>query len=101
MVEIARGRRTRLAAEAALAYAVGGAVFALVSVTIVTAGSGAAAGAFGVVCLGAVVAVARRWGIAYASPAAFATLIAFDWFCFPPTHAHEIPAPGDLASLFA
>ena len=94
-------RRIPLGAEVPLAFGAGAAAFTLVSVTVVSAASGVFAAALGVVCLVAVVAVARWGGIVYASPAAFATLIAFDWFSFPPTHTHQFPATADLASLFA
>jgi signal transduction histidine kinase len=101
VVEVNRSRRISLGAEAALAYTAGVALFTLVSVTLASAGSGVVAGLLGVACLAAVVAIASRWGIAFASPAAFAALLAFDWFSLPPTHAHRIPDLTDLASLFA
>jgi signal transduction histidine kinase len=96
-----RPRRIPLAAEVALAFGAGVVVFALVSVTVVAVGSGVLAVIVGVACLVAVIAIARWSGIVYASPAAFATLIAFDWFSFPPTHAHGFPDTVDLAGLFS
>ena len=94
-------RRTPLHAEVPLAFGAGAAAFTLVSVTVVAAASAVFAAVLGVVCLVAVIVIARWGGIVYASAAAFATLIAFDWFSFPPTHAHRLPDPADLASLLA
>jgi signal transduction histidine kinase len=94
-------RTMPLGVEVTLAFGAGAAVFTLVSVTVVAAGSSVLATVVGVLCLVGVVAIALWGGIVYASPAAFATLLAFDWFWFPPTHPHRFPATADLANLFA
>jgi signal transduction histidine kinase len=45
----------------------------------------------------AVLAVARFWGVAYAVPAAMASMIAIDWFSLPPTHPLEVPDFDNVA----
>jgi signal transduction histidine kinase len=96
-----RLRRVPLGVEVVLAFVAGGVAFPLVAVTIVATGSGVLAVVVGVACIVAVVAIARRPGIVYASPVAIASLLAFDWFLFPPTHPHAIPNTADLADLGA
>jgi signal transduction histidine kinase len=88
-------------AEIALAFAAGATCFALVAVTVAAVDSDLLIAGFGLVCVLAVVATARFWGIAYAAPVAIASLLAYDWFEFPPTHAHAFPGSADLAGLFA
>jgi signal transduction histidine kinase len=90
-----------LGAEVALAFGAGATSFALVSVTLAAAHSAAFAVVLGAVCIGAVLALARVWGIAYAVPVAMAALLAYDWFEFPPTHPREFPDSGDLMDLLA
>ena len=94
-----RPRRVSLGVEVMLGFGVGGACFAVVAVVVAVAESDVLVAVVGVACVAAVVAIARRWGVAYAAPAAIASLLAFDWFRFPPTHARAFPGPGDLASL--
>src|SRR5215210_3962615 len=96
-----RPRRVPLGVEVMLGFGVGGACFAVVAVIVAVAESDVLVAVVGMACIAAVVAIARRWGVAYAAPAAIASLVAFDWFQFPPTHAREFPGPGDLASLLA
>jgi signal transduction histidine kinase len=96
-----RARRVPLGAELALAFLAGATWFALVAVVVAATDSNVLVAVVGVLCAAAVVAIARLWGVAYAAPAALATLLAYDWFEFPPTHPHEFPASGDLADLFA
>jgi signal transduction histidine kinase len=88
-----------LGAEVALATLLGAASFALVAVVLAVAGSVVLAAALGVICVAAIVAITRFWGIAYAAPAALAILLAYDWFEFPPTHPRAFPGSGDLADL--
>ena len=101
MASWTRARWVRLGAEAALAFATGVAWFALVAVSVAAAGPDLLAVLIGVVCIAAVVAIAWTWGVAFAAPVAIASLLAFDWYRFPPTHPHEFPSSGDLAELLA
>jgi K+-sensing histidine kinase KdpD len=68
-------------------------------VTLAVADSEVVAIVVGVLCVAAVVAIGRLWGVTYAAPAAIACLLAFDWFQFPPTHPRAFPAAADLAEL--
>jgi signal transduction histidine kinase len=88
-----------LGAEVALAFLGGAATFALVAVALAATESDVVAVVLGAVCLAAVVAIAGFWGAAYAVPAAIASLVAYDWFQFPPTHPREFPASADLLDL--
>ena len=85
--------------EVALAFCAGVASFALLAVTLAVSDSDLLAVALGVASVGAIVAITRVWGVAYAVPAAMAGLVAYDWFQFPPTHPREFPSSGDLANL--
>ncbi len=82
-----------------LAFAAGVASFALVAVALAVFESGLFAAFFGAACVAAVIAIARRWGVAYAVPAAMAALLGYDWYQFPPTHPEEFPSSGNLANL--
>ena len=82
-----------------LAFAAGVASFALVAVALAVFESGLFAAVFGAACVAAVIAIARRWGVAYAVPAAMAALLGYDWYQFPPTHPEEFPSSGNLANL--
>ena len=53
-----------------MAFAAGVAAFALVAVALAVAESGLFAAIFGAACVAAVIAIARRWGVAYAVPSA-------------------------------
>ena len=99
MTAAPRARRVLRGAEVALAFAAGVASFALVAVLLAVFESGLFAAVFGAACVAAVVAIARRWGVAYAVPAALAALLGYDWYQFPPTHAEEFPSSGNLANL--
>jgi signal transduction histidine kinase len=94
-----RARRVLRGAEVALASAAGVASFALVAVALAVFDSGLFAAVFGAACVAAVIAIARRWGVAYAVPAAMAALLAYDWYQFPPTHPEAFPSSGNLANL--
>ena len=94
-----RARRVPLGTEVALAFIVGTASFAVVSLALAAADSVVLAVVLGVVCLAAVVAAVRVWGTAYAVPAAMASLLAYDWFQIPPTHPRELPDSANLADL--
>ena len=99
MTAAPRARRVLRGAEVALAFAAGVASFALVAVLLAVFESGLFAAVFGAACVAAVIAVARRWGVAYAVPAAMAALLGYDWYQFPPTHPEEFPSSGNLANL--
>jgi signal transduction histidine kinase len=94
-----RARRVLRGAEVALAFAAGVASFAFVAVALAVFESGLFAAIFGAACVAAVIAVARRWGVAYAVPSAMASLLAYDWYQFPPIHSEEFPNAGNLANL--
>jgi len=96
-----RVRRLPLGAGIALGFAAGLASFTVVSVVLAAAESDAVAVVLGVALVAAVIAAARSFGVVYATPMAIGALVAYDWFQFPPTHPHEVPASGDLAALFA
>ena len=99
MTAAPRARRVARGAEVALAFAAGVASFALVAVALAVFESGLFAAVFGAACVAAVIAIARRWGVAYAVPAAMAALLGYDWYQFPPTHPEEFPSSGNLANL--
>jgi signal transduction histidine kinase len=94
-----RARWIRLGAQLALAFLVGLASFAIVAVVVAAAEPVPLAVLAGAACLAAVLAIARAWGVAYAVPAAMASLLAFDWYRFPPTHAHELPDASSVLNL--
>ena len=94
-----RPRRVPRGAEVAIALGVGAACFAVVAVVVAVLDPAVLVALFGVLCIAAVVAIQRLWGIEYAVPAALAGLLAFDWFEFPPTHPHEFPDAANLANL--
>jgi signal transduction histidine kinase len=94
-----RARRVRLGADVALAFATGAASFALVALAVVVLEAGVLVAALGAACVAAVIAIARRWGAAYAVPSAMAGLLAYDWYQFPPTHAEAFPDSASLANL--
>jgi signal transduction histidine kinase len=93
--------RARLAssAEVALAFLAGAATFALVGVAVAAIESDVPVLALAVVLLGVVLAVARSPGVAYAVPVAMASVLAYDWYYLPPTHAHEFPDSANLGGL--
>ena len=99
MTAAPRARRVLRGAEVALAVVAGVASFALVAVALAVFDSGLFAAVFGAACVAAVIAIARRWGVAYAVPSALAALLAYDWYQFPPTHPEEFPSSGNLANL--
>ena len=90
------GGHSTEAMAAALAGAVSfvavGALLTLLDTTVLHLLVGAA-------CLAAVPYVARRWGLAYAAPAAIAFLVAFDWYVLPPTRPFGVPRVTDAATL--
>ena len=88
-----------MGAEVALGLLAGVASFALISVALVAANSDVMVVVLGVVAIAAAVAIFRSWGVTYGVPAAMAALLAYDWFQFPPTHAHEFPDSADLVDL--
>ena len=89
-----------MGAEVALAFACGLAVFTLLSVPLAAADSRLLpAAALGIAGIGAVIAILRFLGVAYAVNAAIAGLLAFDWFSVPPTHPHAFPNAESLADL--
>jgi signal transduction histidine kinase len=94
-----RARRLPQGAEAALAFAAGAGVFALVGVTVAAVDSNVVEIAVGVACVAALVAIVRRWGVVYGLPVGIAALLAFDWYQFPPTHPFAFPSADDLADL--
>ena len=94
-----RQRRLSLGVEVALAFGVAVASFALAAVTVAAVGPGGWPGVLGAVYGVAVLAMFRYAGVAYAIPAAFAVLVAYDWYVVPPTHSHAFPRAADLAYL--
>jgi signal transduction histidine kinase len=81
------------------AFALGTAFFAVASGLLMALDTEVFSLAFGAVCVAAILAIARRWGVAYAVPIAMVTLLAYDWYVFPPTHEHGVPSRGNLADL--
>jgi hypothetical protein len=65
-----RARRVSLGAEAALAFAAGAVSFALVAVALAVLEAGVLVAVLGAACVAAVIAIGRRWGVAYAVPPA-------------------------------
>ena len=94
-----RARQLVLSAEVAFAFLVGVATFALVAVTVAAIEIDVPVLLLAVVLAGAVVAVARRLGVAYAIPVAMASVLAYDWYYLPPIHDEEIPDLENLVGL--
>ena len=80
------------AVAGAVSFVAVGALLTLLDTTVLHLFVGAA-------CLAAVLYVARRWGLAYAAPAAIAFLVAFDWYVLPPTRPFGVPRATDAATL--
>ena len=96
-----RVRRLPLGAGIALGFGSGLLLFTVVAVVLASTHSHVVAVALGAALVALVIAVARSIGVVYATPMAIGALVAYDWFKFPPTHPHEVPASGDLLALFA
>jgi K+-sensing histidine kinase KdpD len=96
-----RGARLYLGAEVALAFVAGLASFAVVSLAVIAGSSDGLVILSIALCIGAVGAMFRFWGVEYAVPAALAAVLAFDWFYIPPTHSHAFPDAENLANLVA
>jgi signal transduction histidine kinase/uncharacterized protein YoaH (UPF0181 family) len=92
-------RAVRLGGRLALAAAAGASTFAVLAVVLASAGSVIVAVAAGAVSLAGILITARRGGAAYTVPAATGTLVAFDWYQFPPTHPHALPDAASVAGL--
>jgi signal transduction histidine kinase len=90
-----------VAAGLVLALLLGVASFAIVAVAVAAAQPPLLVAAIGAATVGAVVAIDRIWGIAYAVPVALSAFLAFDWYQFPPTHPHALPDLDSLANLVA
>ena len=89
-----------MGAEVALAFTCGLAFFAVLSVPLAVADSRVLpATALGIAAIGAVIAILRFLGVAYAVTAAIAGLLAFDWFYVPPLHPHRFPNAESLVDL--
>ena len=88
-----------MGAEVALAFLAGAASFALVAVVVTALDSDVLLVVLAAVCIAVVLAIARFCGVAYAIPVALASLLAYDWFQFPPTHPREFPDSANLADL--
>jgi signal transduction histidine kinase len=96
-----RARRLSAGVEVALAFAAGGASFALASTVLVANSSDVLATLLAVLAVLGVVAVVRYWGVALAVPAAVAVLLSYDWYFVPPTHPHSFPDATNLGYLLA
>src|ERR687894_857656 len=94
-----RPRQRVLGAEFALAYLAGVATFALVAVAVAAIESDLPVLLLAVALVGAVLAVAHGPGVAYAVPVAMASVLAYDWYYLPPTHAHELPDMANLGGM--
>jgi signal transduction histidine kinase len=92
-------RRAPVVVETALAFVAGAVGFVFVAVPLAAVDSDAFAVVFGALTVVAMVAIAHYGGAAYAVPPAVAALLAYDWFVFPPTHAHEFPDSTNLSYL--
>lgn len=89
------------AREPLLATASGAAAFTAAGLLLDSLGPQMLDVVVGAGCLALVVLLARRWGIAYASPVAIAVLVAFDWFALPPTRQFGVPSSADAVTLTA
>src|SRR5918996_2442473 len=99
MTAAQRVRRLPLVGEVVLAFAAGGAAFAVVAVLLRALDSDVLAAALSAPCVACVVLLARRFGAAYAVPPAMAALLAYDWYVFPPTHAELLPDAPSTVNL--
>jgi len=90
-----------LGTEVALGFFAGLASFAVVSLAVIAGNSDGLVIATIALCIAAVGAMFRFWGVEYAVPAALAAVLAFDWFYIPPTHSHAFPDAENLANLVA
>ncbi|HET6296510.1 MAG TPA: GAF domain-containing protein [Kribbella sp.] len=94
-----RARRVPPGAEIALAALAGAGTFVLVAVVVAGIESDVPLVLLGVLLVAAVVALARRGGIAYAVPIAMAGVLAYDWFHLAPVHPLEFPDTANLVDL--
>ena len=67
------------------------ALLALLALVLGTTESDVLPLALGPVLIVGVVGVARRAAVAYPVPLAIASMIAYDWYYLPPTHADPVP----------
>ena len=96
-----RGARLSFGAEVALAFVAGLASFAVVSLAVIAGDSGGLVILIIALCMAAIGAMFKFWGVEYAVPAALAAVLAFDWYYIPPTHSHAFPDAENLANLVA
>jgi signal transduction histidine kinase len=94
-----RARQLVPGAEVALAFLAGATTFALVAVAVAAIESDLPVVLLAVTLVGAVLAVAYGPGVAYAVPVAMASVLAYDWYYLPPTHAHELPDAANLVGV--
>ncbi len=99
MATALRARRRALSAELALTFLAGIGTFSVVGYVLVTIEPDVPVLLLAVPIVGAVVGLARRAGVAYAVPVAMASVLAYDWYFIPPTHAHEFPDAENLAAV--
>jgi signal transduction histidine kinase/type II secretory pathway pseudopilin PulG len=99
MIAWSRRYRGRLVAEIAVAFVVGAVAFAAVAVISAAARDHVPGALLGFVLILAVLAVAYRRGVVYAVPVGLASIVAFDWYFLPPTHALAAPNIGSVLAL--
>src|ERR1700730_17179649 len=87
--------------EVARAFLASAASFALVAVTVVSAGSDLLIALLAAFYVLAIAVSFRLWGVAYGIPIGVAVLIAIDWYWVPPTHPASFPDAGNLAYVLA
>jgi signal transduction histidine kinase len=94
-----RARWLPLGAETVLAFMTGVGTFVLAAVVLERIDSEIVAALLGVVCLIAVIAIARFVSVAYAVPVGMAGKLAYDWFYFRPMNLSEFPVYAILVDL--
>jgi signal transduction histidine kinase len=96
-----RGWNAPVGVEAALAFVVSVGFFALAATVINAVERHLPVLVLAAVCLLAIFAIARSWGVAFAVPVSIAGMLAFDWFYIPPKHFAGLPDAGNLLALVA
>ena len=99
VIKAVRARQLVLGAEVALAFLAGAATFTLVAVAVAVIEADVPVLLLAVALVGVVLAVAHGPGVAYAVPVAMASVLAYDWYYVPPTHAHELPDSANLVDV--
>src|SRR3954471_20623162 len=99
MIAWSRLLRGRLSAEIAVAFVVGAVAFAAVAAISAAARDHVPGALLGFVLIVGVLVVAYLRGVVFAVPVGLASMVAFDWYFLPPTHALAAPNVASVLAL--